>query len=302
MRSGPKAIHYQGTLFRVSELVWVKVCPLPIWRRAIKYALMLLGIAFVYAVAKAKGTPWNIEGVLGFLAFHIGYCLRGDTRLATSGDLTESYDARGTEGEKSTFGQWVQALGDGPNECKLGNPKGSYYCWFNLERVAWARTNFTYDFYGLTALPIYLGYNWLIARNLQVKFSPILEDLKLLSFPEGDISQISMCCYAICALSFLAALTSLARVIEVRACGGLSDVFTVSQADQRKFFEKMAGLSGTEAEPAKKSEPARKADPAPKAAAPVAKPPETTKPEPAKEEPAPEPVAAESPTPAEATS
>ena len=267
MRSGPKAIHYQGTLFRVSELAWVKVCPLPIWRRIVKYALMGLGLVFFYAVWQAKGTFWNIEGILGFLSFHIGYSLRGDTRLATSGDLVESYDARGTEGERSTFQQWVQALAEGPNECKLGRPDSRYYCWVNLERVAWARKNFAFDFYGLTALPIYLGYQWLIAKNLSFTISPILEDLKLLRFLNGDIHSVSLCCYAIAAAGLVAAVTSVTPVIEVRACGGLSDVFAVSSADQKRFFDKLAGLA-----PAETAEPPQKPQPKPE---PIANAPET---------------------------
>lgn len=242
MRSGPKAIQYQGTLFRVSELVWVKVNPLPIWRKVIKYGLMLLGPIFFYVVGSSKGSFWNIEGILGFLAFHIGYSLRGDTRLATSGDLVESYDSRGSEGEHATFSQWVEALGEGADEVKLGSPGSPYHVWFNLQRVAWARPSISYDLYGLTAVPVYLGYEWLIAKNLKLPLSPILQDLKLLQFENGDIGNVSMCCWAIALMGVVAAVTSLARVLEVRACGGLSDVFAVSQKDQKKFFDKMAGL------------------------------------------------------------
>ena len=242
MRSGPKAIHYQGTLFRVSELVWVKVQPLPIWRLGLKVALMILGVLFYVAVGTAKGSYWNIEGILGFLALHIGYSMRGDVRLATSGDLTESYDGRGAEGDKRTFGQWVQALGDGPDECKLGLQNGPYQTWFNLQRIAWARHSFTFDFYGLAAIPVYMGYKWLIARNLHLALSPLLRDLNLLQFEGGDISNVSFCCLAIAVVGGLTALTSIQRVVEVRACGGLSDTFSLSSFDRVKFFEKLAGL------------------------------------------------------------
>lgn len=239
MRSGPKAIHYQGSLFRASELVWVKCCPLPPYRLAIKYALMALGIGFFVVVGMAKGTYVNVEGILGFLCLHIGYCMTGETRLASSGDLEESYDGRGGSGERATFEQWVTALQEGPDECKLGKPNAGYYYWINLQRVAWARHARRMDLYGLTALPLYLGYAWLAGKNFKIPLTPLLQGIRFLEF--DNLGMVTLCSYACAALGLAAALTSISNVVEVRATGGLSDTFTMSLADSQRFLDKLAG-------------------------------------------------------------
>ncbi len=240
MRSGPKAIQYQGTLFRASELVWVKSCPLPPWKLVVKYGLMALGIVFFLAVAWAKDTAFNIEGILGFFALHLGYTMQSDIRLASSGDLIETYESRGGQGRRETFEQWIQALSNGNDECKIGGNNQPYSYWFNLQRVAWARFSRTFDLYGLVAVPLYLGYDWIISKNFTIPLTPLLQDIHLLQF-EGHEGVISMLCWVLAAMGVAHVAASIGSVLEVRATGGLTDYFRMNSQDANRFLEKLAG-------------------------------------------------------------
>jgi hypothetical protein len=273
VRSGPKAIQYQGTLFRASELVWVKSCPLPHWKLALKYGLMAMGIVFFLAVAWAKDTAFNIEGILGFFALHLGYTMQSDIRLASSGDLFETYESRGGSGQRGTFEQWIQALSNGNDECKIGGESQPYSYWFNLQRVAWARFSRTFDLYGLTAVPLFLGYNWVISKNFTIPLTPLLQDIHFLQF-EGHDGLISMLCWVLAALGVAHVGASIGSVLEVRATGGLTDYFNMNSNDANRFLEKLAGNIEQKAEtPAAPAKPVSAVQmPAPAAEKPKAAP------------------------------
>lgn len=246
MRSGPKAILYQSTLFRTSELVWVKCAPLSPIRELIRWSLVAVGLGFYVVVANAKGSYLNLEGFLGLLAWHVGYHLQGDVRLASTGDLQESYEGRGGGGSVKTFRQWVTALSEGPDECKLQG-KG-YQHWINLKRVAWAAPCFLMNSYGLILVPVFLGYRWLITKGLPFDHE-ILREAHVLIW-ENSTSFVHFLCYLIAFLGVAAWLSSLGYGVQIRACGGLTDTIALSGADRNRFLEQLAGNAGGAAAPA----------------------------------------------------
>lgn len=274
MRSGPKAILYQSTLFRTSELAWVKVAPLSIPREIIRWGLIACGLAFFITVASAKDSYKNLEGLLGLLAWHVGYWLQPDNRLASSGDLQESYEGRGGSGAPKTFRQWIGALSEGPNECKLRSPRYEY--WFNLDRISWASPCLIADFYPLVLLPVFLGYRWLIAQGFDVaSYADILQDISLLRF-EHSTDFVSFLCLLISLLGVAAWITSFSYGTVVRASGGLTDRFSMSAVDRTRFFDRLAGhgVEPQSAAPlAARSESVATPTPAPKPPEPVAPPP-----------------------------
>jgi hypothetical protein len=237
MRSGPKAILYQSTLFRTSELVWVKVAPLAPWRELIRWSLVAGGLAFYMVVASAKGSYFNLEGFLGLLAWHVGYHLQPDVRLASTGDLQESYESRGGSGSAKTFRQWVAALSEGEDECKL---QGKHYQhWFNLQRIAWAGPCWIAEWYPLILIPVFLFYRYVITLTLPLD-NEILSDIHFLTFQQSP-DFIHFLCYLMAVLGFLGWATSVQPGVVVRACGGLTDKIGLSGSDRSLFLERLAG-------------------------------------------------------------
>lgn len=278
MRSGPKAILYQSTLFRTSELVWVKVAPLAPWRELIRWGLVAAGFAFFLIVASAKDSYYNLEGFLGLLAWHVGYHIQSEVRLASSGDLQESYEGRGGWGATKTFRQWVSALSEGENECKLETKR--YQHWFNLDRIAWAGPCWLVEWYPLILIPVFLGYRWLIAQEFPALHSQVLDEIHFLSF-EASTSFVSFLCMLIAFLGFAGWATSIHPGLSVRACGGLEDQIALTSADRQEFLDRLAGL-GEVARPA-----------AVKVVPPVSAPAPTPPPAPPVKEETPEPQTAE---------
>jgi hypothetical protein len=241
MRSGPKAILYQSNLYRTSELVWVKVAPLQPWRNWIRWSLVAAGLAFFYIVASAKGSWWNLEGLLGLLVWHVGYQLSPEVRLASSGDLQESYESRGGSGSAPTFSQWIGALGESEQELKLKGPH--YQHWFNLDRVAWAGPCWMADLYPLVLVPVFVAYHFVIDYGIEFPSQlTLLSDIHFLTF-ENSTAFVHFLCWLISFLGIAAFLTSFSPGLRVRACGGLEDRFALSNADREGFFEALAGLA-----------------------------------------------------------
>lgn len=240
MRSGPKAILYQSALFRTSELVWVKVAPLPVWRQVVRWLLILSGFLFFYVVAEAKDTFRNVEGLLGLLAWHVGYHMQSDVRIASSGDLQESYENRGGSGNSKTFGSWVEALSEGADEGKLKSSGYSY--WFNFARIAWAQPCFLADWYPMVLAPVFLGYRTLIQHEWNLDKVMVLREFAFLEW-KFSIGTVEMMCWAIAVLGLIAGLSSFAQGVELRACGGLTDRFRLNAAGRKAFFEQLAGLN-----------------------------------------------------------
>lgn len=279
MRSGPKAILYQSTLFRTSELVWVKVAPLAPWRELIRWSLVAAGFAFFLIVAEAKTSYWNVEGFLGLLAWHVGYYIQSEVRLASTGDLQESYESRGGGGSTKTFRQWVSALSEGQNECKLKSSR--YDHWFNLERIAWAGPCWLVEWYPLVLIPVFLCYRWLITLELPFH-NQILDEVHFLTF-ESSTGFVNFLCLLIAFLGLAGWATSISPGVNVRACGGLEDQVAMSGADRDLFLNRLAGLGDA---PVARPQPAAakvQEEPLPPPAAPapaVAPAPPTTEPEP----------------------
>jgi len=238
MRSGPKAILYQSTLFRTSELVWVKVAPLPPWRELVRWSLVAAGLAFYLIVASAKGTYWNLEGFLGLLAWHVGYYVQSEVRLASTGDLQESYESRGGGGSSKTFRQWVSALSEGDDECKIVGPR--YQHWFNLQRIAWAGPCWLVEWYPLILIPVFVAYRWLINMDLNLH-NPILDEIHFLTF-EQSTGFVDFLCVLIAFLGLVGWLTSIHPGVSLRASGGLSDRVALSSADRDFLLDRLAGL------------------------------------------------------------
>lgn len=238
MRSGPKAIVYQNTLFRISELAWIKVAPLPPWRQAIRWSLILGGIAFFFVVANAKGSYLNLEGLLGLLAWHVGYYLSPQVRLGSCGDVPESYEARGGGGSSKVFSQWVEALNSDPDEHKVVHP--TYQYWLNLRRIAWVAPCWLVEWYSLVLIPVFLFYRWVLLQNFDLGNVQILSDIHFLSF-ENSHSFVFFLCWCLAFLGLAAFLTSVHPGVEVRASGGLSERFPIATQARHELYAKISG-------------------------------------------------------------
>lgn len=269
MRSGPKAILYQSCLYRTSELVWIKVAPLEPWRQAVRWSLIACGLAFFVVMAQAKGTWINAEGLLGLLAWHVGYCLQPEVRLGSSGDLQESYEARGGSGSSTTFRQWVNALSESDNECKVQSTH--YQHWFNLERIAWAGGCWLVEWYPLVLAPVFLAYHWVLGQEWvsQIANQPMVSDIHLFTF-ENSSSFVHFLCWLISFLGVAAWATSVKQGVEVRASGGLFDRFALNSNERKVFYDRLAGHHL--ASPPEKVKVASLPQPAPVALAPKSEP------------------------------
>lgn len=268
--TGPDAIAYRNTLFRVSELCWIKAVRLSIPEHIIRVAALCLGIAWVMTMKSSKGTYANVEFLLAGFPLVLAWSMSGSLKIGCSGDFEETYEQR--HGFRSSvFRSWIDALRS--REPGWIHLKGSSYdMLFNPNRMAWIRPCILWQFYPLVVGAVYAGYLWLVRKNFDLSTYPVLSDFQVLSFENGR-GSVDTLCYAILGTAIAAFLFSLKRGVEICGTGGVQDTFPMSGADQQQLLKAMAGASGTRpAAPAKAAPVPAKAAPAPTPKAPEKKP------------------------------
>lgn len=291
LKSGPDALSFGNTLFRISEISWIKAQGLTLPEKIVKGVLLVLGLAFIWAMQVAKGTYFNIEWLLAALPLHLCYLISSDLRLASTGDIEESYEER-VGRSRSLFNDWVENLAKrNPDWIHLKNQDYAYL--INPGRIAWVRSKVQISFYPVVVAAIFYAYHFVIGLDLDFESTPIVSDLRMLTFEAGQTGLLVTMCYLVVVASLAAFAVSIKRSLELCAPGGVFDTLRVTSEDEAKVLLAISGTQAaaekmlkTPAPPAKKPAPAPKAEPKPEPKA-------ETKPAPAPTPKTPQPAATE---------
>lgn len=267
--TGTEAITFHNTLFRVSELCWVKAVRLSIPEMIVRALAGLLAVAWAFAMASAKSTGWyNVEWLLACLPLVMVWTIRGSLKVGSTGDFEDSYDNRWGL-QTSVFQNWIGTLKkNNPNWLHLSGKSSDILV--NPQRVAWVRPCYQFAVYPLIVAASFIAYLYLIGLEIAVGKYPVIEDFQILAF-EGGTGTLHTVGYAIVAVSTLAFVLSIKRSVEIRAAGGIQDVFALTAAEQERLLTSIAQGGGVSS-PVKKngSPPAAKQVVVQKAAAPTA--------------------------------
>ena len=264
--TGTEAITFQNTLFRVSELCWVKAVSLSIPELVVRVLAGVLAVAWAMSMASAKSTGWyNVEWLLACLPLVMVWTVRGSLKVGSTGDFEDSYDDRWGL-QTSVFKNWIGTLKkNNPDWFHLTNRSSEVL--INPNRVAWVRPCYQFAIYPLIVAGSFMAYLYLIGLEIVVGKYPVIEDFQILAF-EGGTGSLNMVGYAIVAVSLLAFVLSIKKSVEIRAAGGIQDVFAITSAEQARLLNFIA-QGGRDVADSKSN---GAASPVKKAAAPVKKP------------------------------
>ena len=238
------------THFRVDEISWVAVRRLTPWEQSARWGLMISGVLFFLLVAWAKGTFLNLEGLLGLLPLRSGLLIRGQYRVASSGDTDDSYQERNAQGlaRPADLAEAMAVRGTGILE--LRSPRGDYYYVLRPERIAWLRPWTDLDLSPLTLTGLFGLYGvvatwaWRLAGgsgeagNLSGA-SALLHDLRLLQFQARGPGPAILASGLVLGASLLAVVASYKRGVEVAAVGGLRETLPLHGEDRARIFREI---------------------------------------------------------------
>lgn len=235
--SGSDAISFHNTLFRVSELCWIKAVRLSPVEIAVRVASLGLAIAWVLVMKSAKGTYYNIEFLLGLLPLVLAWSTSGSLRIGCSGDFEESYEERrGARG--ALFRGWIETLrAKEPDWMHLQGP--SYDVLLNPQRIAWIRPCYQWQLFPLIVIASFVGYLNLLKLQLP-KDMPVIDDFQILIFESGAGSVRTMA-YLIIAVAAVAFALSIKRSMEICGTGGVQDTFPMTAVDQNRLVDMVVG-------------------------------------------------------------
>lgn len=277
---GPEAISFHNTLFRISELCWIKAVRLSIPEIVVRIAALILGVMWIFSMASAKGGYANVEFLLALFPLALAWHIAGSLKIGCSGDFEESYESRrGLQG--SIFKNWIDVVASREKDW-LHLSGGRYDLLINPHRIAWVRPCFQWRAFPLVVSAVFIGYLYLIGLGLDFETYPVLGDFMFLSF-DTSTTGVKRLAYLIILIGVVSFLLSIKRSVEICGTGGVQDVFPLSADDQEMVLGIVAGAPLAKNAPKPKVEP--KAVPKPKVEAkpkvqpaPVAEP--TTKPKP----------------------
>lgn len=235
--SGSDAISFHNTLFRVSELCWIKAVRLSPAEVAIRIISVLLAIGWVVTMADAKDTYANVEFLLGVLPLVLAWNTAGSLRIGCTGDFEESYEERrGMRG--ALFRGWIDALrAKEPGWLHLHG--SSYDLLLNPSRIAWIRPCWQWQLFPLIVLASFIGYLYLLKFNLP-KDMPVVADFRILIFEQGS-GNVRLLSYLIIVVAVAAFLLSIKRSMEICGTGGVQDTFPMSLEDQNRLVDLIVG-------------------------------------------------------------
>lgn len=235
---GPEAISFQNTLFRVSELCWVKAVRLSVPDMVLKVASLLAALVWVLVMKSAKGSFLNVEFLLAGFPLLMAWPLFGSYKIGCTGDFEEAYDARGGFSSQ-LFRNWIETLRK--REPGWLHLKGSSYdVLFNPNRIAWVRPCFQWSLYPLIVAVSFIGYLFLMGKGINLEGMPVFDDFQVLLFP-GGAGSVRMMCYLVIILALANFGFSFKRSVEVCGAGGVQDVFAVTATDQESILKLLAG-------------------------------------------------------------
>lgn len=236
---GSEAISFQNTLFRVSELCWVKAVRLSVPELIVKIASVVVAVGWVFAMKGAKGSFLNVEFLLAAFPLILAWPLFGSHKIGCTGDFEEAYDSRGGFNSQ-LFRSWIDTLRK--REPDWLHLKGrNYDLLFNPHRIAWVRPCVQWSVFPLVVVAVFVGYLMLLGQSFNLDGMPIFDDFQVLLFPGGTAGVKSLC-YLIILLALGVFGLSIKRSVEVCGTGGVQDVFPVSATDQSSILNLLAGI------------------------------------------------------------
>lgn len=245
-----QGVQIGDTHFRVDEISWVVVRRLTPWEQSARWGLLISGLLFFLLVAWAKGTFLNLEGLLGLLPLRYGLLLRGQYRVASSGDTDDSYQERNVQGlaRPADLAEAMAVRGAGVLE--LRSPRDDYYYVLRPERIAWLRPWTDLDLSPLTVTGLFgvygfvASWSWRLGGGSGESGSPsgaaaLLHDLRLLQFQAHGLSPVLLASGLVLAASLLAVVASYKRGVEVAAVGGLRETMPLHGDDRTRIFREI---------------------------------------------------------------
>ena len=240
---GSEAITYQNTLFRISELCWIKAVRLPIPVLVLRVLALVLAIGWVIFMQKAKGTYYNVEFLLAVFPLMLAWSTAGSLKIGCSGDFEEAYESRRGI-QTSLFRGWIEALRQKEPEW-LHLKSSDYDLLLNPHRVAWIRPCFQWRLFPLVVAAIFYGYIKLVGLNYDFGDLPVISDFHILTFNNsGTIITMS---YVVIVVSLLLFGFSIRRSVEICGTGGVQDVFPLTAEDQAAVLGILAGTTTSSA-------------------------------------------------------
>lgn len=250
---GSEAISFRNTLFRVSELCWIKAVRLSIPEIIVRVAALLAGIAWVFVIKNSKGSYINVEFLLAGFPLILAWSTAGSLKIGCSGDFEETYEARRGM-QTSLFTSWIETLRKKEPDW-LHLKSSSYDLLLNPHRVAWVRPCFQWKLFPLIVAAVFVGYLKIIGSGFNLEGYPVFDEFQILIF-EGSAKSVRMLSYAIIFVAVAAFGLSIKRSVEICGAGGVQDVFPLTGADQAAVLNILAGAEqGQKAKAVKKAPP-----------------------------------------------
>ncbi|MHB2020933.1 MAG: hypothetical protein ACYCW6_28685 [Candidatus Xenobia bacterium] len=253
MNPGPQAIRLGNTLYRTSEISWLKVQRLTMWEMLANGLMILSGIIFILAMNAAKGTFMSLEALLGLLPICLGLSVHGDARLASTGDTQDSYFDRGL-GMDVNIKELARSVRDSGNMMEFTGDRNAYYYLINPNRVAWVSSWFTINAWPLVMAALFVAYAWMLPHNWHVPSlnTSFLKSLHLLDYAPGTLQGLIGASFFCALAGVLSLAASIKQGIVIGAIGGVADTLHMWAADRQRLFETVSG-----------SQPAPAVEPAP---------------------------------------
>ncbi len=243
-----QAIKIGETLLRVEEVAWIKARRLNLSEQVTMWFLIGSGVLFAVLVAYAKGSPWNLESLLGFLPIRFGLALRGDYRVASTGDTDETYQDRAIQGRGRLADVARTMVSEVPGVLEYRSPQKDYHYVLHPHRIAWVRPWFDLNLSPLI-LTLVFGVYWVVApRSLDVSSVSILQDLHLLQFGAHGVGPALLATALVLVGSILAVAASIKRGVEVAAVGGVQDTLPMSREHCSRLYRDISGQGPVEVE------------------------------------------------------
>ncbi len=234
-----QGIKIGDTLLRIQEIAWIKVRRLSTLELAALWFLVASGVLFAGLVAWAKGSLWNLESLLGFLPIRFGLALRGEYRVASTGDTDESYEDREARGHLAEVARTL--VREVPGVLEYRSPGRDYHYVLQPGRLAWVRPWSSLDPSFLILTLVFGIYGLVAPRPLDVSSIPILQDLRLLQFPAHGTGPALLATALVLAGSLVAVVASIRKGVVVAAVGGLQDNLPLCREHRVRLYQDLMG-------------------------------------------------------------
>lgn len=235
---GSQAISFHNTLFRISELCWIKAVRLTVPEQAVRALALVLAVSWVFAMKSAKESFLNIEFLLAVFPLILAWTTAGSLKIGCTGDFEESYEGRSGM-QASLFTGWIDGIRRRePDWLHLKAPH--YDLLLNPHRVAWVRPCFQWKVFPLFVALIFGAYLYVVGLGFDFETYPVLDELNILIF-NGGVGMVRILGYLVILTSLVAFGLSIKRSLEICGTGGVQDVFPLSAQDQASVLGILAG-------------------------------------------------------------